>query len=443
MHIAVSRTACRTRSSAWLRAAITIAALLNCGARVAQAANVLVFGDDARKNTAAAALTSLGHTVTNVTALPGSLTGFQAVFSFQIFSALTGPQQSELEAFIQAGNGVYFTGERPCCDAANTSIGTILNALVSGGGITVGNQGDVFDSTYSFNPLAQGGITTTPNTLTSWSPSAPGKLSGVSGTHVLASGNLGSVVGGVWGASDLSGGVGAIAILMDIDWLNVGNTAGVQAIYANIMNFFGSPAGGSVGGGAACADHTVHGHITTTPPNGHDGDSHIHHGQHGHTIPAGTECLPPGHHVTVNGHVLGLTPEAGEGLSATPIISSAWEPDFVAALNQDGKMAPAGSGTVVQLFGSAKGLFLDEADSRPALGFTPPAGGSPLYYTDRLPEVRIGGIAAKILFSGLAPGLSGVWQINVRVPEGVPPGLAAVEISYDGQHLNSLGIDVR
>jgi len=442
MHIAVSRTACRTRSSAWLRAAITIAALLNCGARVAQAANVLVFGDDARKNTAAAALTSLGHTVTNVTALPGSLTGFQVVFSFQIFSALTGPQQSELEAFIQAGNGVYFTGERPCCDAANTSIGTILNALVSGGGITVGNQGDVFDSTYSFNPLAQGGITTTPNTLTSWSPSAPGKLSGVSGTHVLASGNLGSVVGGVWGASDLSGGVGAIAILMDIDWLNVGNTAGVQAIYANIMNFFGSPAGGSLGG-AACADHTVHGHITTTPPNGHDGDSHIHHGQHGHTIPAGTECLPPGHHVTVNGHVLGLTPEAGEGLSAMPIISSAWEPDFVAALNQDGKMAPAGSGTVVQLFGSAKGLFLDEADSRPALGFTPPAGGSPLYYTDRLPEVRIGGIAAKILFSGLAPGLSGVWQINVRVPEGVPPGLAAVEISYDGQHLNSVGIDVR
>jgi hypothetical protein len=209
------------------------------------------------------------------------------------------------------------------------------------------------------------------------------------------------------------------------------------------MNFFGSPAGGSVGGGAACADHTVHGHITTTPPNGHDGDSHIHHGQHGHTIPTGTECLPPGHHVTVNGHILGVTPEAGEGLSAMPIISSAWEPDFVAALNQDGKMAPARSGTVVQLFGSAKGLFLDEADSRPALGFTPPAGGSPLYYTDRLPEVRIGGIAAKILFSGLAPGLSGVWQINVRVPEGVPPGLAAVEISYDGQHLNSVGIDVR
>jgi uncharacterized protein (TIGR03437 family) len=27
-----------------------------------------------------------------------------------------------------------------------------------------------------------------------------------------------------------------------------------------------------------------------------------------------------------------------------------------------------------------------------------------------------------ILYSGLAPGLVGVWQLNLRVPETVPPG---------------------
>ncbi len=198
----------------------------------------------------------------------------------------------------------------------------------------------------------------------------------------------------------------------------------------------------SLGGGGACPDHTVHGHVTTTPPDSHDGDSHVHHGQHGHTITPGTECLPPGHHVLVNGHILGLTPEPGEGFFHLPR-PPAGEPDFVAALNQDGGTGPASRGTILQLFGSARGLFLDLADQKPALNFAPPASGTPLYYTDTLPEVSIGGIAAQVLFSGLAPGLTGVWQINVRVPDAVSPGRAPVSIVYGGAVLQSIDVAVR
>ena len=193
------------------------------------------------------------------------------------------------------------------------------------------------------------------------------------------------------------------------------------------------------GGEAVCGHHTVHGHLVTTPPDGHDGDvSGIHHGDHGHTVSAAT-CIPAGHHLVVNGHILGLTPESTDGAIPNALTR---EPDFVAALNQDGLNAPSTPGTVVQLFGSARGLFLDLADLHPALGFTPSASGSPLYHTEILPEVQIGGVRAEVLFSGLAPGLNGVWQINIRVPDGTQLGKVPVTISYDGNTPTSVDLVV-
>ena len=209
---------------------------------------------------------------------------------------------------------------------------------------------------------------------------------------------------------------------------------------------------GAGAGAAACPAH-AHGHLSTGSP-GHFGgisSPHAHHAQHGTHLLANT-CPPhaPGHKAS-----FGLTPDPGDGLLTGN--AAAANPDFVGALNQDGTVngdpsAPGAAaraarrGTVVQFFGSAAGLFLGDEDHRSvqvaADLFTPPASGEPLYYTTRLPEVRIGGVAANALFSGLAPGLKGVWQINVLVPENAPTGRVPVAISYEGDELRSVDITV-
>ena len=52
-----------------------------------------------------------------------------------------------------------------------------------------------------------------------------------------------------------------------------------------------------------------------------------------------------------------------------------------------------------------------------------PAPSDPLATTVAQPEVNIGGIGAPVLFSGLAPGQVGLYQLNVTVPGNTPRGL--------------------
>jgi minor extracellular serine protease Vpr len=65
------------------------------------------------------------------------------------------------------------------------------------------------------------------------------------------------------------------------------------------------------------------------------------------------------------------------------------------------------------------------------------AGANPLSRTVDLPEVRIGGRPAQVLFSGLAPGIVGLYQVNVVVPNDAPTG-TDVEVT-----LRQSGVDSR
>jgi uncharacterized protein (TIGR03437 family) len=86
---------------------------------------------------------------------------------------------------------------------------------------------------------------------------------------------------------------------------------------------------------------------------------------------------------------------------------------------------PAMAGDTLVLY--ATGLGLATPGGSPngvplANGQIPPANGSVLYETPTTPVVTIGGIPAKVLYSGLAPGFPGEYQVDITVPNGVPTG---------------------
>ena len=60
------------------------------------------------------------------------------------------------------------------------------------------------------------------------------------------------------------------------------------------------------------------------------------------------------------------------------------------------------------------------------------------------PTVTIGGVSTRVLFSGMAPGFVGLWQINAEVPQSVTPGNAVpLVISAGGVSSNTVTIAVQ
>jgi uncharacterized protein (TIGR03437 family) len=75
---------------------------------------------------------------------------------------------------------------------------------------------------------------------------------------------------------------------------------------------------------------------------------------------------------------------------------------------------PASRGDVVSFFATGLGSV-----DPPVSAGDPAASAEPLNRTVQAPRVFFDQFEAQVLYSGLAPGYAGVYQLNVRIPTGV------------------------
>ena len=76
---------------------------------------------------------------------------------------------------------------------------------------------------------------------------------------------------------------------------------------------------------------------------------------------------------------------------------------------------PASPGDALMIYCTGLGTV------SPAVAAGSAAPLSSLVYTDGKTSATVGGVNAQVLFSGLAPGWMGLYQVNVLVPGGITP----------------------
>ena len=89
---------------------------------------------------------------------------------------------------------------------------------------------------------------------------------------------------------------------------------------------------------------------------------------------------------------------------------------------------PAVRGQTIQLYCNGLG----DVNNRPADGVGAPSDPNNLATTKLTPVVMIGGQQAQVVFSGLAPGFVGLYQVNATVPAGISAGSQPITISIGG-----------
>jgi uncharacterized protein (TIGR03437 family) len=85
---------------------------------------------------------------------------------------------------------------------------------------------------------------------------------------------------------------------------------------------------------------------------------------------------------------------------------------------------PAAAGSVVTLFASGLG-----AVNPPVASGAAGALQEPFNRTTQTVSVTVGDRAAEVLFSGLAPGYAGLYQLNLRLPSPLPTGTVSIVIT--------------
>jgi uncharacterized protein (TIGR03437 family) len=127
--------------------------------------------------------------------------------------------------------------------------------------------------------------------------------------------------------------------------------------------------------------------------------------------------------------------------TVSPAMGAAFYGIQPAIITSDGKQAvavhadyslvtsqnPARPGEVITLFGIGFGAVTPS----PTTGA--PSGASPPSTFNTMPTMGISGHSAVVLFAGLTPGLVGLYQFNVVIPDGLATGDLPAAISIGGQ----------
>jgi len=101
--------------------------------------------------------------------------------------------------------------------------------------------------------------------------------------------------------------------------------------------------------------------------------------------------------------------------------------------------APATAGDTVQVFATGLGV------TEPAVVSGAPApSAEPLARVAAPVSATVGGLPATVQFAGLAPGFVGLYQVNVQIPAGVPPGPAVpLVLLQNGVPSNTVSLAIR
>jgi hypothetical protein len=193
--------------------------------------NVLIagsgnFGNTEANDNIAAALTSAGYTVTELPTLPADLSSFGQVWRVDD-TPPTAAEQTQLVDFANSGKGVFLTGENVEFFSGEGSLNaadqSMVNSIVTGGGITVGGE-DVCCAAqtiaYPVNATVVGDLATQPHAITDWTATYPGTISGMADSSVFAyyqATETTQTVAAAWDRASTVGN-GRLVLFMDINW---------------------------------------------------------------------------------------------------------------------------------------------------------------------------------------------------------------------------------
>lgn len=186
-------------------------------------------------------LNARGFDATFSATLPPDLSPYGAIWDAQTISGLSTANELALQDFVNSGRGLHLSGERPCCEAANQSVESVVSAL-TGKAISFGGIGDTFGP-YTVQATVLGGLASAPHALATLPLNGAGGITGLAVTdpHVLARDPVNRVVAVAFDSNDILSGAGRISVVMDTDWeiLDVGcSPTGLTAdVVENIATF--------------------------------------------------------------------------------------------------------------------------------------------------------------------------------------------------------------